>query len=62
MKDQLLRRPRRIHLATLIDERGKVSALCFRSPRAINLKRATWTIRDDAVTCPKCLDKMGKGS
>ncbi len=29
------------HKAALISERG-VSALCFKSPRAINLKRALW--------------------
>jgi hypothetical protein len=32
-----------------------VSALCFKRPRAIDLRVATWTNRDEAVTCPKCL-------
>jgi len=32
-----------------------VSALCFPKPRAIDLKRAAWTIRASAVTCEKCL-------
>lgn len=43
------------HRAVGINNRGSVTALCFRSPRAINLKVATWTNRDEAVTCPKCL-------
>lgn len=46
------------HRGTLINQRGGVSVLCFASPRAINLKRASWTNRDEAVTCPKCLALM----
>jgi hypothetical protein len=42
------------HRASLVNENGDMSALCFKSPRAIDLSKATWTIRDDAVTCPKC--------
>jgi len=45
---------RKYHFANKFSERG-VSALCFPTPRAIDLKRATWTIRPDAVTCKKCL-------
>jgi len=45
--------PKPIHRAKGIREDGAVSALC--SPRrAINLKVATWTNRDVAVTCKKC--------
>jgi hypothetical protein len=43
------------HRAHLMDDRGNVSALCFKFPRAISGRRASWTIRDEAVTCPKCL-------
>lgn len=43
------------HRGSLINQRGGVSALCFSKPRAINLKQAMWTNRDEAVTCPKCL-------
>ena len=46
---------KRIHLAEKIASGGRVSAACFDPPRAINLKRATWTIRPEAVTCPRCL-------
>jgi hypothetical protein len=46
---------RKYHRANLIDEHGNVSALCFARPRAIDMKRASWTNCDDAVTCPKCL-------
>jgi len=42
------------HRADKIDARGRVSALCFEHPRAIDLSRALWTLRDAAVTCPKC--------
>ena len=33
---------------------GGASALCFDVPKKINLKKELWTIRDEAVTCPKC--------
>lgn len=42
------------HRGHKIDMKGRVSALCFARPRAIDLQRATWVMRDDAVTCPKC--------
>lgn len=45
------------HKAHLMSERG-VSALCFKQPRSIDLKRALWTLRDEAVTCAKCLKVM----
>jgi hypothetical protein len=43
------------HRASLINEKGKVSALCFSTARAIDLGKASWTNRDEAVTCRKCL-------
>lgn len=42
------------HRAHLIDDEGNVSALCFKKPRAIDMRLATWTNRDEAVTCKKC--------
>lgn len=42
------------HRGDKIDPKGRVSALCFPKPRAIDMKRATWVMTDDAVTCPKC--------
>ena len=45
-----------IHRGHLINPRGGVSALCFSRPRAIDLRSASWTNRDEAVTCPKCID------
>ena len=45
---------RMYHRADKIDSRGRVSALCFARPRAIDMTRASWTISDDAVTCHKC--------
>lgn len=46
------------HRASKIHDDGKVSALCFARPRPIDLSRASWTIRDEAVTCPRCLRLM----
>lgn len=45
---------RMYHRGDKIDARGRVSALCFPKPRAIDMKRATWTMQDGAVTCLKC--------
>ena len=42
------------HRGAQIDHRGRVSALCFSPARAIDMKRATWVMNDDAVTCQKC--------
>jgi hypothetical protein len=47
--------PTRIyHRGTKVNRHGRVTALCFARPRGIDMKRATWTISDEAVTCPKC--------
>lgn len=43
------------HRGSLVDNNGRVSALCFAKPRPIDLSKAMWTNRDEAVTCPKCL-------
>lgn len=54
---------KRYHFAALIslDDRGYVSALCSETPRPINPKRAMWTIRKEAVTCPKCKARLKYG-
>jgi hypothetical protein len=52
-----------VHRAKLIRDDGGVSPLCAPRPRVIDLTRATWTNRDDAVTCARCLkaiQQMGK--
>ena len=57
-KDDLYHDVKPYHLAAKFRRSGTralVSALCFTRPRAINLRVATWTIRPEAVTCPKCL-------
>jgi len=43
------------HKAKKVNAKGQVSALCFTSERAINLTKASWTNRNEAVTCQKCL-------
>ena len=48
------------HKAGKMRSDGAVSALCFARPRAIDLTRALWTIRPEAVTCPKCKKVMAK--
>jgi hypothetical protein len=47
-----------VHRAKLFSDTGTVSPLCAKSPKAINLRKATWTIVDDAVTCVRCLNRM----
>lgn len=47
-----------IHRARLVSDGGGVSALCYTVPRPINLNAATWTIRDESVTCKRCLARM----
>lgn len=42
------------HRAAQVNQHGNVAALCFSKPRRINLRQAMWTLRDEAVTCPKC--------
>jgi plasmid maintenance system antidote protein VapI len=46
---------KKYHKAAKFRSDGAVVALCFKRPRAINLAHSLWTIRDAAVTCPKCL-------
>lgn len=43
------------HMAHLVAQDGNVSPLCATTPRAIDMKRATWTTDWYAVTCKKCL-------
>jgi hypothetical protein len=43
-----------VHKAAKVSDRG-VSALCSEKPRAINMKTSTWALRDEAVTCKRCL-------
>ncbi len=47
-----------MHKAKHIGPQGQVSPLCAPKPRALDLKRAGWTIRPEAVTCKKCLAIM----
>ncbi len=49
---------RKVHKAKLISEQGNVSALCFKRPRQIDLKIATWSYRIEAITCKRCLKIM----
>lgn len=42
------------HKAAKLNERGQASALCYPIPRPIP-DSERWTIRDEAVTCKKCL-------
>jgi hypothetical protein len=51
-----------VHMAALISRTGGVSPLCASTPRRINLKRATWTNRAEAVTCQRCIDKLVAGA
>lgn len=54
-------KPKIYHRGDKINNAGGVSALCFVKPKAIDLSKATWTNRDEAVTCKKCLAILQKG-
>lgn len=54
--------PKIYHRAHLMGPDGQVSALCFKRPRAIDLRTASWTLRDDEVTCPKCIATINRRS
>lgn len=44
------------HMADKINEQGEVSALCYKRPRVINLKRGqSWVFEAERATCKKCL-------
>jgi hypothetical protein len=56
--DDPYRDRKKYHRAALWGPGGRVSALCFKRPRAINLEHALWTICDEAVTCKACRREM----
>lgn len=45
----------------LFSNDGRVSAMCYRPLRQINLNVATWTTTQTAVTCKKCLALIDAG-
>ena len=49
------------HLATLMNYRGRASALCYKSPREIPASQDYIFAPENysAVTCPSCLGLMG---
>lgn len=49
------------HMARAIREDGAVSPLCAKTPRAINMKKESWVLRLEAVTCQKCIDAIARG-
>jgi hypothetical protein len=51
-------KPRPMHKAKHIAGDGRVSPLCAKTPRSIDMTRATWTTDARAVTCPRCLTAL----
>ncbi len=47
-------KPKIYHRAKYMSAAGGVSALCHAKPRPIDIKKQSWTIVDEHVTCPKC--------
>ena len=43
-----------------LDDSGDVSALCYKRPRRIDLRKALWTITPEAVTCKRCLKLLAQ--
>lgn len=54
-------KPKIYHMASLVNQDGGMSALCFKRPRSIDLRRSLWTNRAEAVTCKKCVTKLSSG-
>lgn len=54
--------PKIYHRAKLISSKGDVSPLCAKKPRKLNLAKELWTNRDEAVTCPKCIEIINSRS
>lgn len=48
------------HRGALVNAKGGVSALCFKTQRAIDMKRASWTLIDSGVTCAKCRSAIAR--
>jgi hypothetical protein len=48
------------HKAKMVAPDGSVSPLCAGTPRALDLSKELWTLRDDAVTCKKCLAMLSR--
>lgn len=46
------------HYAKMINNRGDVSALCYKEPRKIDFSKQSWSNRIEAVTCKKCLEML----
>lgn len=42
------------HKAKHMTADGLVSPLCAKRPKALDLAKELWTLRDEAVTCKKC--------
>lgn len=47
-------RERIFHRAQFMGESPDVSALCYPEPRAINFRKAGWTMCNESVTCSRC--------
>ena len=43
------------HMAAKVNQDGGVSPACAKTPRAIDLRKASWTNRREVVTCKRCL-------
>lgn len=47
---------KKIHIAKFVDQHGNASALCFKVPHAINMKRESWRLAtDNGANCEECL-------
>lgn len=49
------------HYAKQMNDAGEVSALCYKRPHAINLKKGqSWTLVPTSVTCSRCRKMLPK--
>lgn len=52
---------RRIHKAKIIAENGDVSPVCADVvPKAIDMKKDSWTLQWEAVTCRACRNRKSR--
>lgn len=56
----LTKKSKPCHKAELGRGDGKISPLCAKKPRALNLGIATWTLVNKFVTCPRCIALLEK--
>lgn len=56
--DHFYNPPKIVHLAEAVDQHGHITATCYKTRRRIDLRKASWTMSREDVSCPKCRKAM----